>query len=86
MGARPLRRAIQREIEDPLADFVLGRELDPGSTILVGRTRNEDGEPGDEVDITFIPGEVTPEKVTVPPEDLVASSDDDGEEPASEEE
>ena len=27
MGARPLRRAIQREIEDPLADFVLGREL-----------------------------------------------------------
>jgi ATP-dependent Clp protease ATP-binding subunit ClpC len=86
MGARPLRRAIQREIEDPLADFVLGRELDPGSTILVGRTRNEDGEPGDDVDITFIPGEVTPEKVTVPPEDLVASSDDDGEEPASEEE
>src|SRR6266481_1120741 len=37
MGARPLRRAIQREIEDPLADFVLGRELEPGSTILVGR-------------------------------------------------
>jgi len=26
-------------------------------------------EPGDEVDITFIPGEVTPEKVTVPPEE-----------------
>ena len=25
MGARPLRRAIQRYIEDPLADFVLGR-------------------------------------------------------------
>jgi ATP-dependent Clp protease ATP-binding subunit ClpC len=85
MGARPLRRAIQREIEDPLADFVLGRELEPGSTILVGRTRNDDGEPGDEVDITFIPGEVTPEKVTVPPEEPVASSDD-GEEPASEEE
>ena len=73
MGARPLRRAIQREIEDPLADFVLGRELEPGSTILVGRTRNEDGEPGDEVDITFIPGDVTPEKVTVPPEEPVAS-------------
>ena len=27
MGARPLRRAIQRFIEDPLADFVLGRSL-----------------------------------------------------------
>ena len=29
MGARPLRRAIQRFIEDPLADFVLGREITP---------------------------------------------------------
>ncbi len=75
MGARPLRRAIQRFIEDPLADFVLGRELEPGSTILVARTRTEDGEPGDEVDITFIPGEVTPEKVTVPAEEPAGSDD-----------
>ena len=30
MGARPLRRAIQRYIEDPLADFVLRAELVPG--------------------------------------------------------
>ena len=30
MGARPLRRAIQRYIEDPLADFVLRAELTPG--------------------------------------------------------
>ena len=30
MGARPLRRAIQRFIEDPLADFILGRNLRPG--------------------------------------------------------
>ena len=43
MGARPLRRAIQRVIEDPLADFVLGRELEPGSTILV--TRKGEDEP-----------------------------------------
>jgi ATP-dependent Clp protease ATP-binding subunit ClpC len=85
MGARPLRRAIQRYIEDPLADFVLGRELEPGSTILVGRTRTAEGEPGDEVDITFIPGEVTPEKVTVPADEPAASSDD-GEEPAGQEE
>jgi ATP-dependent Clp protease ATP-binding subunit ClpC len=68
MGARPLRRAIQRYIEDPLADYVLGRELEPGSNILVSRKPDvEGGEPGDEVDITVIPGEVTPEKVTVPP-------------------
>jgi ATP-dependent Clp protease ATP-binding subunit ClpC len=68
MGARPLRRAIQRYIEDPLADYVLGRVLEPGSNILVSRKPDADGaEPGDEVDITVIPGEVTPEKVTVPP-------------------
>ena len=77
MGARPLRRAIQRFIEDPLADYVLGRELEPGSTILVARASNEDGEPGEEVDITFIPGEIAPEKVTVPPEESLASGEDE---------
>ncbi|HEX6680112.1 MAG TPA: AAA family ATPase, partial [Gaiellaceae bacterium] len=71
MGARPLRRAIQRYIEDPLADFVLGRSLEPGSTILVER-KDEDT-----VDITVIPGEITPEKVTVPPEEPEGSAGDD---------
>src|SRR5881409_3565974 len=71
MGARPLRRAIQRYIEDPLADFVLGRSLEPGSTILVER-KDED-----EVDITIIPGEITPEKVTVPPEEPSDSADEE---------
>jgi ATP-dependent Clp protease ATP-binding subunit ClpC len=82
MGARPLRRAIQRYIEDPLADYVLGRALEPGSTILVGRKHTEDGEPGDEVDITFIPGEVTPEKVTVPPDEPQSSDEEIGSDPA----
>jgi ATP-dependent Clp protease ATP-binding subunit ClpC len=71
MGARPLRRAIQRYIEDPLADFVLGRELEPGSTILVDRKNDE------EVDITIIPGEITPDKVTVPPEEPSDSAEDE---------
>jgi len=35
MGARPLRRAIQRYIEDPLADFVLRSELVAGATVMV---------------------------------------------------
>ena len=35
MGARPLRRAIQRYIEDPLADFVLRAQLEPGATVMV---------------------------------------------------
>ena len=58
MGARPLRRAIQRYIEDPLADFVLGRQLEPGSTILVARKSDE------EVDITVVPP-APPEAIAV---------------------
>ncbi|HEY7561357.1 MAG TPA: hypothetical protein VH650_04205, partial [Gaiellaceae bacterium] len=74
MGARPLRRAIQRFIEDPLADFVLGRSIKPGSTILVGRKDD------DEVDISIIEGQAPeePEKVTVPaepPSDEAATDD-----------
>jgi ATP-dependent Clp protease ATP-binding subunit ClpC len=42
MGARPLRRAIQRFIEDPLADFVLKSEAPAGSTILVDRAPEKD--------------------------------------------
>jgi ATP-dependent Clp protease ATP-binding subunit ClpC len=71
MGARPLRRAIQRYIEDPLADYILGRELEPGSTILVARRGDE------EVDITVVPP-APPEVLAVsatpdaPPEELTA--------------
>jgi ATP-dependent Clp protease ATP-binding subunit ClpC len=73
MGARPLRRAIQRHIEDPLADFVLGAELTPGSTIMVDRKGD------DEVDITIIPGEPRePEKVAVPAGDAPESHEPEG--------
>src|SRR2546426_1689834 len=84
MGARPLRRAIQRVIEDPLADFVLGRSLEPGSTILVGRKVDDDGEPTPEVDITVIPREVTPEKITVPAGGDGEAPTDSVDEPGSE--
>ena len=30
MGARPLRRAVQRHVEDPLAELLLGESLKPG--------------------------------------------------------
>src|SRR4051812_33762490 len=43
MGARPLRRAIQRYIEDVLADFVLRAELTPGGTVMV-ETASEESE------------------------------------------
>jgi ATP-dependent Clp protease ATP-binding subunit ClpC len=42
MGARPLRRAIQRYVEDPLADEVLAQKAEPGSTVEVTRAPEED--------------------------------------------
>jgi ATP-dependent Clp protease ATP-binding subunit ClpC len=83
MGARPLRRAIQRFIEDPLADFVLGREITPGSTILVDKKHDSE----DEVEITIIPGAPPEEmeKVTVPPEEPKnEGGNEDSEEPTTE--
>jgi ATP-dependent Clp protease ATP-binding subunit ClpC len=48
MGARPLRRAIQRYIEDPLADEVLkATDMKPGSTVEVDKVDGEDGEDPD---------------------------------------
>ncbi|GAA0579857.1 ATP-dependent Clp protease ATP-binding subunit [Kribbella sandramycini] len=47
MGARPLRRALQRDVEDVLAEKILFGELRPGQIVLVDvapeGTVNEDG-------------------------------------------
>jgi ATP-dependent Clp protease ATP-binding subunit ClpC len=43
MGARPLRRTIQREIEDPLSEKMLFGEIVPGSIVLVDAIDGEDG-------------------------------------------
>ena len=43
MGARPLRRTIQREIEDPLSEKMLFGEIVPGSIVLVDVVDGEDG-------------------------------------------
>ena len=34
-GARPLKRAIQQEVENPLAQLILSGEVEPGSTVYV---------------------------------------------------
>ncbi|MCW2830526.1 MAG: NDP-hexose 4-ketoreductase [Aeromicrobium sp.] len=36
LGARPLRRTVQREIEDVMAEKLLYGELRPGQIVLVG--------------------------------------------------
>ena len=48
LGARPLRRAIQRDIEDALSESILFGEIVPGQVVTVG-VRGE----GDEREFTF---------------------------------
>ncbi len=43
MGARPLRRTIQRDVEDPLSEKMLFGEITPGSAVLVDVGTGEDG-------------------------------------------
>jgi ATP-dependent Clp protease ATP-binding subunit ClpC len=50
LGARPLRRTIQREIEDPMSERMLFGDLKPGSIVVV----DVEGE-GDERTFTFTP-------------------------------
>ena len=41
-GARPLRRAIQKYIEDPMAEAILGNNLTQGDTITISHDGNEE--------------------------------------------
>jgi ATP-dependent Clp protease ATP-binding subunit ClpC len=81
LGARPLRRTVQREIEDVLAEKMLYGEVGPGQIVLVGI----DGE-GPDRTFTFegqkmgdLP-DLPPLETTAPEADAEASSD----EPSSE--
>ncbi|HEY3868840.1 MAG TPA: ATP-dependent Clp protease ATP-binding subunit [Actinocrinis sp.] len=69
LGARPLRRAIQREIEDPLSEKILFGEVRPGSIVLVDVVGS-----GPEATFSFTPSP----KSTLPPistpADLVPSA------------
>jgi ATP-dependent Clp protease ATP-binding subunit ClpC len=56
MGARPLRRAIQRYIEDPLADEVLSQSMPPGSTIEVDKAPAESDGDEDSMKISIVKG------------------------------
>ncbi len=67
MGARPLRRAIQRLIEDALADEVLKGQLEEGSTIVVDRD-------GEEMKLSF----TRPAEPQVAVATAAAAGDDDG--------
>jgi ATP-dependent Clp protease ATP-binding subunit ClpC len=69
LGARPLRRTIQREIEDMLSEKILFGELRPGTIVIV----DTEGE-GEEKKFTFT-GVPKPESVPGEPVAAVAASD-----------
>ncbi len=50
-GARPLKRAIQKYIEDPLAEEIINANLEEGDTITIGYKKEKD-----EVQIKIIKG------------------------------
>jgi len=41
-GARPLKRAIQKYLEDPLAEMIIKSDLNEGDTLSVGLNKNKD--------------------------------------------
>ncbi|MBA3277279.1 MAG: hypothetical protein H0U22_00860, partial [Geodermatophilaceae bacterium] len=53
LGARPLRRTIQREIEDALSEKILYGEISPGQIILVDTELGEDSEDDTKTKFTF---------------------------------
>jgi ATP-dependent Clp protease ATP-binding subunit ClpC len=55
LGARPLRRTIQREIEDELSERILFGELRPGQIVVV----DVEGE-GAEAKLTFAGNDRSP--------------------------
>jgi ATP-dependent Clp protease ATP-binding subunit ClpC len=72
LGARPLRRTIQREIEDSLSEKILFGELRPGQIVIVDTEGT-----GEEVKFTFT-GVPKPETAPEPPAAVpaaVAASD-----------
>jgi ATP-dependent Clp protease ATP-binding subunit ClpC len=64
LGARPLRRTIQRMVEDPLSEKLLWKEFRAGQTIIVDA---QDGE------IVFDGGQIVPPEV--PPVELAGSTE-----------
>ena len=73
LGARPLRRTIQREIEDQLSEKILFNELTPGQIVYVD-VDNWDGEgQGEDAKFTFR-GEQKPVTVPDSPEGVLAGA------------
>jgi ATP-dependent Clp protease ATP-binding subunit ClpC len=71
LGARPLRRTLQRDIEDPLAEKLLFGDLKPGSIVLVDVATGDGEEP---FEFTAMPKAELPD---VPPIEAAGAGDAD---------
>ncbi|MDQ5814914.1 MAG: ATP-dependent Clp protease ATP-binding subunit [Actinomycetota bacterium] len=72
LGARPLRRAIQRHVEDPVSEKILWKEYEAGDVIIVDTGKNEAGED----EIVFRKAERSPDH---PPVELAGAGVAEGE-------
>ncbi|MDH3044892.1 hypothetical protein, partial [Gordonia alkanivorans] len=73
-GARPLRRTIQREIEDQLSEKILFGDIAPGQIVLVD-VEGWDGEDnGEDAKFTFV-GSEKPRMVPDAPVELSKAGD-----------
>ncbi len=70
-GARPLRRAIQRYVEDELAEIMLRGEIAEGSHILIGHDAESNS-------LTFTPGTTPSIEAVVETEEKKETGDDKG--------
>ncbi|MCI0689591.1 MAG: ATP-dependent Clp protease ATP-binding subunit [Sporichthyaceae bacterium] len=70
LGARPLRRTIQRELEDMLSEKILFGELGPGQIVVVG-TEGED----ESATFTFTGEQKTPLPAAPPPVETADSQE-----------
>jgi len=72
LGARPLRRSIQRLVEDPVSEKILWKEYEAGDTIIVDVEPNDKGED----EIVFRKTERSPDH---PPVELAGVGEGDSE-------
>jgi ATP-dependent Clp protease ATP-binding subunit ClpC len=63
LGGRPLRRAIQRHIEDSLSEKILYKEFSAGEIIVVDVEDDEEAEGGKKFTFTAVEGFVPPASV-----------------------
>ena len=70
-GARPLKRVLQRMVENPLAEAILAGQFKPGDTVVVARAgrrrRSSTARPG-------AGGRTAPRRRSRPPEGSVAAA------------